>query len=187
MWARAAALPRRAYGAARGAAREAAAAVFARSARRVDGLVSVGGRRAAADPATVRRLGVTHVIELCAGDPAPVRAAHPGVAYLRIAARDAPEYPIDAHFGACLRFIRAAAAAGGHVLVHCRAGVSRSVAVVAFYRMAAHGETYARAMWRVRRARPMAWPNAGFRARLAAAGAALAEKGRGPPPLSRTR
>jgi hypothetical protein len=53
-------------------------------------------------------------------------------------------------------------AAGKRVLVHCYAGVSRSVSAVIFYLMRAQGLSYAEALARIRAVRPEAFPNPGF-------------------------
>ena len=57
---------------------------------------------------------------------------------------------------------------GGGCLVHCAAGVSRSSTVVAACLMAAHGMTLREALAAVRERRPIAWPNEGLVAELAA-------------------
>lgn len=55
-------------------------------------------------------------------------------------------------------------------LVHCTAGVSRSVTVVTAYLMATEGHTFAYAYSRVCEARPAAHINRGFREQLQAGG-----------------
>ena len=57
---------------------------------------------------------------------------------------------------------------GGGCLVHCAAGVSRSSTVVAACLMAAHGMTLREALAAIRERRPIAWPNEGLVAELAA-------------------
>jgi protein-tyrosine phosphatase len=64
--------------------------------------------------------------------------------------------------GACLDFIACGLAAGGSVLVHCVAGHSRSVTVVAAFLMRDHGLSLRDALAVVCSARPTACPNSGF-------------------------
>ena len=54
------------------------------------------------------------------------------------------------------------AAAGGRILVHCSAGISRSPMVVAAYLMKRKGMTLRTALGQIVRVRPQVLPNAGF-------------------------
>merc|ERR1712087_1002218 len=83
-------------------------------------------------------------------------------AYKVIAIDDAPDEDICAHFDASLAFIEAALSEGGKVLVHCFAGVSRSVTVVSAYLMHSERIGAVAALKRVRAKRAVANPNAGF-------------------------
>ena len=58
--------------------------------------------------------------------------------------------------------------AGGRVLVHCAAGVSRSSATVIYYLMTREYMSYDTALKRVRDVRHIAWPNEGFEYQLRA-------------------
>jgi hypothetical protein len=60
------------------------------------------------------------------------------------------------------------AAAGGTVLVHCQAGISRSASVVIGYCMWKDEMSVEAATAAVQRARPSVWPNAGFKCQLRA-------------------
>lgn len=71
--------------------------------------------------------------------------------YLHLELVDSPEEDITPHFQAGIDFIREAVAARARVLVHCIAGVSRSVAVVCAYLMAAEGMRLKTAFELVRR------------------------------------
>jgi protein-tyrosine phosphatase len=57
------------------------------------------------------------------------------VQYLRLPLRDSESQPLLPSLRAAVRFIATALSAGKPVLVHCSAGVSRSVAVVVGYLM----------------------------------------------------
>ena len=53
--------------------------------------------------------------------------------HLCIDASDSPEVDLRRHFAKCFDFIHGARVAGGAVVVHCLAGVSRSVTVSVAY------------------------------------------------------
>lgn len=149
------------------------------TASRVDAAVWIGGYRAAADPAFARRAGITHVVKLFADGapgpdgPCPV-VRHPGVRYFVAAAVDSPDYDIRRDAVAALRFLRAAAAGGGRVLVHCHAGISRSATVVLLYLMTRYGCRLDAALQALRAVRPVVRPNPGFMRWLRAVDARLA-------------
>ena len=86
---------------------------------------------------------------------------------------DLPSENLLQHLTRCLSFIsrslRSGEAEGGKkvaVLVHCHAGVSRSVAVVAAHLMRAEGLGLDEALEVIRRVNPDAEPNEGFREQL---------------------
>ena len=58
--------------------------------------------------------------------------------YKVVAVEDFETVDIKRHFKECIQFITAAHNQGGSVLVHCYAGLSRSVTVVAAYLMQTH-------------------------------------------------
>lgn len=62
----------------------------------------------------------------------------------------------------CIAFITNAIESGGHVLVHCQAGMSRSGAMVVAYLMKSQKLTYDDAVAKTRRIRPCVYPNVGF-------------------------
>ena len=59
-------------------------------------------------------------------------------------------------------FINCALAKGSKVLVHCMAGISRSVSVVTYHLMITYGLSYDRAIKLIRSRRPIANPNSNF-------------------------
>jgi predicted protein tyrosine phosphatase len=128
----------------------------------------IGSREDAADAFLLKRLGVTHVLNVAAHLPTPREVAeHFVVLHLPLA--DTPEQEMGAAFGEATAFIAAAAACGGRVLVHCVAGISRSVAVtLAYFTCPSGGDLPLRAAWAlVKRRRAVALPNTGFRVQLA--------------------
>lgn len=129
----------------------------------------LGSEAAARSAASLRALGVTSLIN-CAFNSEPLPPAElaaAGVAHVvKLEFRDeaaAPGQDNEALIRAGVAGVAAGAASTpGAVLVHCVAGVSRSASVVAAYLVAHHGLSLADAMARVKRARPVAHPNAGF-------------------------
>ena len=140
----------------------------------------LGGWRAAADSQLLARLGVTCVLNLCAAGALRShgierRVVWPAVEHrLSIAARDEPDYPLSDHFEECITFINSARASSRVVLVHCRAGASRSASVVIAYLMAANGLSLAAADSLTTSRRPDCSPNSGFHAQLVSLEAWLA-------------
>lgn len=146
----------------------------------------LGSWRAAADGELLRRCGVEHVLNLCEGDTCdagPFRwsgqehhvEAWPRVRSRRwLPARDDPSFDLAAHFEAALEFLRDHLDAGRSVLVHCRAGASRSATVVLAHLMTRHRLRLSEAESLAASRRPDVCPNSGFRRQLEALDAALA-------------
>ncbi|VDN05243.1 unnamed protein product [Thelazia callipaeda] len=87
------------------------------------------------------------------------------VLHIRVA--DASEANIREHFAETAAFIHRARLSKKSVLVHCIAGVSRSVCIVASYLIVACDLGYAAALAYIVSKRPCANPNFGFRMQLA--------------------
>lgn len=81
-------------------------------------------------------------------------------AHKRINIKDTNDTDLLQYLDECTDFIHLHKT--GRVLVHCQAGASRSVAVVAAYLMRYHYLSLSQAMSCIRDARPLAWPNEGF-------------------------
>ena len=118
----------------------------------------LGNMNSANNHALLRRLRVTHVLSVCPRKPTPMAR----VTYLQVSVDDVPEERISKHFNRCTRFINHALAAGGVLLVHCYAGVSRSATVLIAYLMKMKQMTYPEALGCVYRSRPIVNPNIGF-------------------------
>lgn len=95
-----------------------------------DGLY-VGTVWALSSPRDMRAAGITHVVSLLRG-PVTDMTAH-GFRHLHIEIDDDDEEDLARFFAQTNAFIGAARAAGGAVLVHCIAGISRSVSVATAY------------------------------------------------------
>ncbi|UYV84276.1 DUSP22, partial [Cordylochernes scorpioides] len=86
--------------------------------------------------------------------------------YLCILASDSPYQNLIQYFPMCNDFITQARQAGGGVLIHCVAGVSRSATLAAAYLMASGGLSTKDALTLVKAARSVIRPNIGFRDQL---------------------
>lgn len=124
----------------------------------------VGGREDAEDLPRLLQLGVTHVLNAAASLDA-AHAAH--FLYLKLELDDDDDEDVASAFAAAIAFIADAKAGGGLVLVHCVAGMSRSVALVIAWLLFAERMNLRAALDLVRERRPIALPNPGFRLALA--------------------
>ncbi|KAH9630460.1 hypothetical protein HF086_016998, partial [Spodoptera exigua] len=86
--------------------------------------------------------------------------------YLCIMASDSPEQNLTQYFSLCNDFIHAARLRDGNVLIHCLAGMSRSVTVAVAYIMSVTPLTWREALKVVRAGRAVANPNLGFQRQL---------------------
>ena len=109
-----------------------------RTVDQLNGHVFIGCQRNADDVATLRRLGITHVLH-CAAPSSRVRSPYgreSGVdAFLALPAEDQTDYDITQHFAEAFAFLDKAKRRGGRALVHCNLGINRSGAVCAAYLM----------------------------------------------------
>ncbi|CAG9317854.1 unnamed protein product [Blepharisma stoltei] len=91
---------------------------------------------------------------------------HPDINYYTIRIDDLPMENITVHIPGAIKFIHQEMTRGKRVLVHCAAGISRSSSIMVAYFMAKYNESFDEALARVRRGRPVAWPNQGFETQL---------------------
>ena len=124
----------------------------------------VGGREDAENLDALMALGITHVLNAAASLD-EVHAEH--FLYLKLELDDDDEEDIAGAFDAAISFIADAKEGGGTVLVHCVAGMSRSVALVLAWLLYAERMQLRAALDLVRQRRPIALPNPGFRLALA--------------------
>uniref|UniRef100_A0A8C0SY46 JNK pathway associated phosphatase n=1 Tax=Canis lupus familiaris TaxID=9615 RepID=A0A8C0SY46_CANLF len=90
----------------------------------------------------------------------------PGVKYLCIPAADSPSQNLTRHFKESIKFIHECRLRGEGCLVHCLAGVSRSVTLVIAYVMTVTDLGWEDALHTVRAGRSCANPNLGFQRQL---------------------
>ena len=84
----------------------------------------------------------------------------------RLMVDDEPTEQISRLFSKTTQIIADAVAANEPVLVHCAAGMSRSVTIVAAYLISTHSLTAAEAVAYIKKRRPIADPNRGFMTQL---------------------
>ena len=117
----------------------------------------------ACDSAVLRQAGITHIVQAL---PQPPRFPHVAK-YHVIPILDTDSQRID--FDAAVAFIAdALQVPGNKVLVHCKAGISRSASVVLAYMMWSTRMPLNAAFGFLVACRPYVFPNAGFRQQLRA-------------------
>lgn len=122
----------------------------------------VGNYRDSKDSTQLERFQITHIVAI--HDAA--RKLHSDKHYLCVLASDTPEQNLTQYFPLCNDFIHAARLRGGHVLIHCLAGMSRSVTVAVAYIMSVTSLNWKEALKVVRAGRAVANPNTGFQKQL---------------------
>ncbi|XP_014234050.1 dual specificity protein phosphatase 15-like [Trichogramma pretiosum] len=122
----------------------------------------VGNYRDSKDAAQLERFEITHILAI--HDAA--RRLHSDKHYLCIMAADTPDQNLSQYFSICNDFIHSARLRGGNVLIHCLAGMSRSVTVAVAYIMSITDLTWKDALKVVRVGRSVANPNVGFQQQL---------------------
>ncbi|XP_051169449.1 dual specificity protein phosphatase 15-like isoform X2 [Leptopilina boulardi] len=122
----------------------------------------VGNYRDSKDATQLERYEITHILAI--HDAA--RRLHSDKHYLCILAADTPDQNLSQYFSLCNDFIHAARLRGGNVLIHCLAGMSRSVTVAVAYIMSTTNLSWKDALKVVRVGRAVANPNVGFQQQL---------------------
>ncbi|KAI5696784.1 hypothetical protein M8J76_006413 [Diaphorina citri] len=122
----------------------------------------VGNYRDSKDAVQLDRFNITHIVAI--HDSA--RKIHPDKHYLCVLASDTVEQNLAQFFPLCNDFIHAARLRGGCVLIHCLAGMSRSVTVTIAYIMSVTSLNWKEALKVVRVGRAIANPNNGFQKQL---------------------
>ncbi|XP_052815537.1 dual specificity protein phosphatase 22-like [Mya arenaria] len=129
---------------------------------KIIGGVYVGNFRDSKDIDQLTKNNITHILSI--HDNA--KALREDREYLCIVASDTPEQSLVEFFPECIDFIHKARLSGGNVLIHCLAGVSRSVTVTGAYLMTATKLGWRDALNCIRGARNCAQPNYGFQKQL---------------------
>ncbi|KAM3866195.1 dual specificity protein phosphatase 22-B-like [Diretmus argenteus] len=122
----------------------------------------LGNFKDARDREQLARNNITHILSIH-DTAAPILQE---MTYLCIAAADLPTQNLTQHFKQSIMFMHESRLKGEGCLVHCLAGVSRSVTLVVAYIMTVTGLGWQEALAAVRVARPCAGPNLGFQRQL---------------------
>ena len=120
---------------------------------------------AAQDYVQIKGERISHVVN-CAPDSCS--NYHEDVCeYHQVPVRDYETEDIKKYFEASSLWIKKALESGkGNVLIHCGAGISRSVSIAIAYLMRYHDMDYEKALGHIRKTRFVAGPNMGFKAQL---------------------
>ena len=110
------------------------------------------------DTTVIRQLGITHIVN-ASNRAAPNKFTY--ITYFNVDIEDTENQDISANFEECNKFISRARNSGGHVLVHCMVGVSRSPTLVIHHLMMER-LTLLEALEKVKNARPVTQPNKNF-------------------------
>nr|CAH7757625.1 unnamed protein product [Callosobruchus chinensis] len=122
----------------------------------------VGNYRDSKDAQQLQKYNITHILAI--HDTA--RRIHSDKHYLCVMASDSPDQNLTQYFSLCNDFIHAARLREGNVLIHCLAGMSRSVTVAVAYIMSVTNLNWKEALKVVRAGRAVANPNIGFQKQL---------------------
>lgn len=118
----------------------------------------------------LQRLGIGAVLNVAhfSDDTRRLYTQHmPHMLYGGLSLEDDPAFPIINYFEKTNGFFDMARKRGLKVLVHCMAGISRSVTVLTAYLMASKGWCMSATLRRIQSKRPIAGPNPGFMSDLA--------------------
>lgn len=140
---------------------------FPHSASKVLDHLYLGAEEDATSLSTIRRLGITHVIN-CAAIYISTGPSFYGnsVKYLQFEAEDDEDYNMIQHFGKAYDFIEDARRSGGKVLLHCIMGVNRSGLLAVAYVMVHNNVGPITAATYVKKQRGMLLTNEGFQRQL---------------------
>eukprot|EP00429_Kryptoperidinium_foliaceum_P064740 CAMPEP_0176059156 /NCGR_PEP_ID=MMETSP0120_2-20121206/29480_1 /TAXON_ID=160619 /ORGANISM="Kryptoperidinium foliaceum, Strain CCMP 1326" /LENGTH=287 /DNA_ID=CAMNT_0017392693 /DNA_START=27 /DNA_END=887 /DNA_ORIENTATION=+ len=126
----------------------------------------LGGRSAAEQPEALIEQGIRAVV-CCMREPEFASVDfHPGLQYYRVDVEDMGREPIELFWPEAVDFIHGFRSQGEAVLVHCRAGVSRSASTVLAYLIMREGYSLCDAFARARSRRQRITPNPGFMEKL---------------------
>ncbi|XP_077979068.1 dual specificity protein phosphatase 19-like [Glandiceps talaboti] len=118
---------------------------------------------AATDIKLLTQHKVTHILNVA---PFMDNSVEGDFIHLKVPILDLPETDITSYFDQCFKFITEAKQSGGIVLVHCNAGVSRSVSIILAYLMSTEGALLQESLQRLRDVRSKVGPNQGFMKQL---------------------
>ncbi|CAF0742552.1 unnamed protein product [Brachionus calyciflorus] len=125
----------------------------------------VGSLKDSQDRTQLKSHHITHIVSV-------IEEARPNpnckdIKYFCIKASDSPQQDLQQYFSEVIEFIhKARVLENGNVLIHCLAGISRSVTLAVAYIMTCTELSYENSLNAVRGARKIANPNFGFQRQL---------------------
>lgn len=130
------------------------------------GKLFIGGLKVIDRPDLLEDNRITHILSVLEYDHCDEEYAK--YRRLWISAEDSPGQNLLQHFDRSNAFIEQALAGGGHVLVHCAMGVSRSATIACAYLMykSRPEMTFLQALGQLQESRPLCAPNVGFAEQL---------------------
>ncbi|KAM4806661.1 dual specificity protein phosphatase 12 isoform X1 [Urocitellus parryii] len=126
----------------------------------------LGGAAAVAEPHYLKEAGISAVLTVDSEPGFKEGAGFEGLRSLFVPALDKPETDLLSHLDRCVAFISQARSEGRAVLVHCHAGISRSVAIVTAFLMKTDHLTFEKAYENLQTIKPEAKMNEGFEYQL---------------------
>lgn len=124
----------------------------------------LGNEKDAADLTTLKRLGITYVLNVT--EDLPDHHYEDGIKFKRVPASDNNNQNLKQYFQAAFEFIDEARMKNCNVLVHCQAGISRSATIIIGYLMHHKLMNLIDAYRLVKRKRPIISPNLNFMGQL---------------------
>eukprot|EP00435_Cladocopium_sp_Y103_P043713 s2915_g12.t1 len=128
----------------------------------------LGGVEAVSDHSQLTSQGVRAICVCCREFEIPSKSFATGIDYYRVDVEDMSKEPLEEFLEEATDFIYSWTSQNLPVLVHCRAGVSRSASVVLAYMVRFANFTLNDAFVYLRAARPAVTPNLGFMEKLVA-------------------
>ena len=133
--------------------------------------VFIGSQRNADDYGLLRRLGITHVLNLCANRKLSLHLnPYPRITgifrYIAFPAEDQSDYHILTHLPEALLFLENCKRNNGRALVHCNLGINRSGSICAAYLMLDQQMPLLKVCELLKKKRSVVLTNKGFRRQL---------------------
>lgn len=117
------------------------------------------GEKAALDHDNLKRIGITHIINLTDTHPSSFQESFQ---YLCFRLNDGPFEELTTDFWNASTYIDNVIKSGGSILVHCRKGASRSPSLCILYLMDIKGMTFSDALKKIQKINPGVNINSGF-------------------------
>jgi len=143
----------------------------------INHFIAVGSEQDAHNISLLDRKSITHVLNLTSTDCHPLVVKNRK--WMKIALHDSLQENLLMHLQGALEFIHSARESHGRILVHCIAGISRSVAVAIAYLMWSNHLDLHEAMDIVQAHRECASPNLNFMGQLMVFGKILRQEDMG--------